>query len=87
VDRELVLGEVMDVDPSSLSEADRQARGARRLPASLVEALDALAADTILVDALGPALHGGFQAVKRLEAALFAAQDVAFELHNHLYRF
>src|SRR5581483_11174796 len=78
--RELPLADPVLVDPANLTEAEREAIGARRLPTSLTEALDALAADAVLRDALGPALHGAFQAVKRLEVALFDAQDASFEL-------
>ena len=39
-------GEAMNVDPATLTESDRAAVGAHRLPASLAAALDALEADT-----------------------------------------
>lgn len=84
--RELPLPDPMLVDPASLSEAERTALGVRRLPATLPAALDALAADAVLCAALGPTLLGAFQAVKRLEIALFGAQDEAFELRQHFYR-
>jgi glutamine synthetase len=85
--RELPLPDPVMVDPATLSEEERSARGVRRLPDSLAAALDALAADTVLCTALGPTLLGAFQAVKRLEVALFGAQDEAFELQQHFYRF
>ena len=75
------------MDPATLGEEGRAAQGIRRLPASLDEALDALAADTVLTSALGPALLSGFMGVKRLEARLFAERDVEYELAQHLYAF
>jgi glutamine synthetase len=85
--RQLPLPDPVLVDPASLEEEERARLGVRRLPGSLSAALDALAADTVLCDALGPTLLGAFQAVKRLEVSLFGAQDEAFELGQHFYRF
>jgi glutamine synthetase len=87
ITRNLELTEPMLVDPSALSEAERAERGVKRLAGSLTEALDALAADAVLCEALGPELLGAVQGVKRLEARLFAEQDVAFELSRHNTRF
>ena len=84
IDRKLELGEPMLRDPGSLSEQERDRLGVRRLPTSLGEALDALAANQVLTEALGPLLSAAFQGVKRREIELFAAQDVAFELRHHL---
>jgi len=85
--RELTLGEPMLVDPATLSEEERTRLGARRLPTSLGEALDALQADTVLTEALGPTLLSAILGVKRLEIGLFAAQDKDFELRNHRYKY
>ncbi|MDB5075819.1 MAG: glnA [Chloroflexi bacterium] len=85
--RKLDLPDPVLADPSLLSEADRTARGVKRLPGSLTEALDELAADAVLCGALGPELVSAIQGVKRLEARLFAEQDVDFELNRHNTRF
>ena len=74
----------MNVDPATLSEADRAAAGAHRLPASLKAALDALSADTVLMDALGPLRSTAYLAVKRSEAAHFAlSTDPYYECFHH----
>ena len=46
-------GEAVNVDPATLSDEQREEAGARRLPVTLTEALDALAADKVLLTALG----------------------------------
>ena len=80
-------GRPVDTDPATLSAATRRRRGIDRLPASLGEALDALEADELLMDALGPLRSGAYLAVKRSEVAAFAAQDVAFECFHHFTKF
>ncbi|OLF15338.1 type I glutamate--ammonia ligase [Actinophytocola xanthii] len=55
-------------DPALLDDAGRQAAGIRRLPTSASEAADALAASTVLADALGPELHDAIVTVRRAEA-------------------
>jgi glutamine synthetase len=76
-------GEAVNVDPSTLSDAERERYGARRLPATLDAALDALAADELLMEALGPLRRSAYLAVKRSEAADFAAHDAAYECFHH----
>lgn len=83
VRRRLDPGDPVEVDPDTLTEAERHRLGLRRLPASLDEALDALAADETLMDALGPLRRTAYLAVKRSEAAAFAAHDEEFELFHH----
>ncbi len=76
-----------NVDPSSLSASTRRRRGIRRLPESLGAALDALEADELLMDALGPLRRTAYLAVKRAEASAFAERDVAFECFHHWTKF
>ncbi len=85
--RQLDPGPAVNVDPATLSEAEREAAGARRLPRSLTEALDALACDDLLMTALGPLRSAAYLAVKRAEAAAFAEHDTAFECFQHFLRF
>jgi len=80
-------GEAVNVDPATLTEADRNARGIRRLPRSLDEALAALAADDLLMEALGPLRRSAYLAVKRSEVAAFAAHDTAWECFHHFTKF
>ncbi|TDC00374.1 glutamine synthetase [Nonomuraea longispora] len=76
--RKLDPGAAVNVDP------DTQPGRFQRLPSSLDEALDALENDEVLMEALGPLRRSGYLAVKRSEAAAFAAQDASYELFHHL---
>lgn len=87
VRRGLAVADPALVDPANLSDAEREARGIRRFPTTQLEALAALEADAVLMEALGPALAGAYLAVKCSEYAAFAAEDVAFEIKHHLYKF
>ncbi|MFI0416856.1 glutamine synthetase family protein [Spongiactinospora sp. 9N601] len=85
--RGLDPGEAVGVDPDTLSAAERARLGVHRLPATLGEALAALEADELLMEALGPLRRDAYLAVKRSEAAAFAAEDQAFELYHHFRAF
>jgi glutamine synthetase len=85
--RKLDPGEPTLVDPDTLSDAERQRRGIRRLPVSLGEALDALERDEVLVSALGDTLAREYLAVKRSEVRGFEGKDVDFELRHHFYKY
>ncbi len=77
-------GEALNEDPATLSEAERAERGVHRLPASLAAALDALEADALLMNALGPLRSTAYLAVKRSEAAHFAhSTDPYYECFQH----
>jgi len=82
-----MAGEPVAVDPGTLSEDERTRRGIRRLPKTLAEALEALERDEVLMSALGDLLGRTFLTVKRSEAAAFGAEDEAFELSHHFYKF
>jgi glutamine synthetase len=66
------LPEPVDVDPAALPPEELEKRGIRRLPTSLRESTDALAADSWLRDALGPALIESVIAVRESEIEQFA---------------
>ncbi|MGN6172423.1 MAG: glutamine synthetase family protein [Streptosporangiaceae bacterium] len=85
--RKLDPGEAVNVDPATLTDAERLAVGARRLPASLAEALDALEADDLLMDSLGDLRRRAYLAVKRSEVAAFAGADPAYECFEHFTKF
>jgi glutamine synthetase len=85
--RRLEPGEAVNVDPATMTQAERDAAGARRLPLALTEALDALAADELLMDALGPLRSSAYLTVKRAESAAFAEHDTAWECFQHFLRF
>jgi glutamine synthetase len=59
---------------AGLTPADFAARGLVELPRSAPEALDALEADQVLMDALGPIIGPGFLRVRRSEAATYALE-------------
>jgi glutamine synthetase len=80
-------GRPVDVDPAGLSSRTRSRRGIGRLPESLAAALDALEADELLMEALGPLRRTAYLAVKRSEAAAFAAHTVAYECAQHAAKF
>ena len=63
---------------------DLAAGGTHRLPASLNAALDALTADELMMDVLGPLRSTAYLAVKRSEAAHFAhSTDPYYECFQH----
>jgi glutamine synthetase len=87
IDRRLELPPPATTDPHLLSESERRAIGADRLPQSLEEAIGHLRRDGVLMDALGERLAGSYMAVKEADIAAFAKEDQAFELHQHAYKF
>ncbi len=85
--RNLDPGEPVDVDPGNLSDDERAQRGIQRLPETLDAALDALEADTVLTEALGPLLTASYLAVKRLESSFFADKSPEEETRQHFYKY
>jgi glutamine synthetase len=85
--RKLDPGEAVNVDPATLTNSERLARGIQRLPDSLGAALDALEADTLLMDSLGDLRRRAYLAVKRSEAAAFANMGTAQECFEHFTKF
>ena len=81
--RKLDPGEAVNVDPATLTDAQRLAAGADRLPTSLAEALDALTADDLLMESLGDLRRRAYLAVKRSEVAAFTGTDPAYECFEH----
>jgi glutamine synthetase len=65
------LPDPVDVDPAALGEETLAARGIKRLPLTLPEALDAFAGDRVLGAAFGDALVGAIRAVRESELELF----------------
>ncbi len=87
IEREFELPDPVEVDPATLSEPELERRGIRRVPESQAEALDALAGDTVLMDALGPTLAHSYLAVRRSEWAAYSTEDEAFELEGHFSKY
>jgi glutamine synthetase len=66
------LPQPVDVDPAELPSEELERRGIQRLPTSLRQSTDALAADQVLRDALGSPLLDSVLAVRESEIELFA---------------
>jgi glutamine synthetase len=67
IQRDLDPGEPLMCNPHDLSDDERQARGIRRYPETLLQAIDALEADPLLMATLGEARAHEFLAVRRAE--------------------
>jgi glutamine synthetase len=80
-------GQLALVDPATIPDEEREARGIVRLPDSLTAALDALEADAVLTEALGPLLTTSYVAVKRSEWSAFSTQGSAFEHKHHFWKY
>jgi glutamine synthetase len=74
-------------DPGSIPEAERAARGIRRLPTSLDAALDQLEQDVVLLEGLGEPLARAYLAVRRSEARAFSELDRDEEFRLHFARY
>ncbi len=68
------------VDPGLLAKDERRARGIEPLPATLGDALDHLAADSVLMASLGPERARAYIAVKRMESAALAGLTLEEEV-------
>jgi glutamine synthetase len=87
LERGLEPPEPVEVDPATIAEDERAARGIVELPATQAEALDALAADPVLTAALGSILAESYLAVRRSEWAAYSAGDAAFEQQGHFAKY
>ena len=87
ITRALSPGEPVLVDPGTLSDHEREARGIQRYPTTLAAALDHLEKDRVLMTALGPLLARAYLAVKRSECDAFGREDAAFETKHHFWKF
>ena len=87
IERQLALPAAVDDDLFAMSPAALQARGIALLPRHLDEALDALAADSVLCTALGETLTTQFLALKRDEHAQHARHVSDWELTRYAAMF
>jgi len=87
LERGLEPPEPIEIDPATLSDDERAARGVDRIPASQGEALDALTADGLLLGALGAELADSYLAVRRSEWEAYSAGDQAFEQQGHFEKY
>jgi glutamine synthetase len=87
LERSLEPPEPVEVDPATIPESEREARGIDPLPASQKEALDALEADDALMAALGPVLAQSYLAVRRSEWSAYSLEDADFEQRGHFLKY
>lgn len=85
--RGLVPPQSTEADPSNLSDSEREARGIRRLPSSLDEALNNLEGDAVLMDALGDLLGRSYVAVRRSEAQAYVTMSDEDQFRGHFYKY
>jgi glutamine synthetase len=87
LERGLEPPEPVEVDPATIDDGERRDRGIVPLPGTQGEALEALAADEVLRDALGPVLAESYLAVRRSEWDAYSAGDEAFEQQGHFLKY
>ena len=87
LERGLEPPEPLAVDPGALSAAERKRLGVVRLPESQAQALDALEADPVLMNALGGPLATAFLAVRRSEWAAFSEADEESVQRGHFAKY
>lgn len=83
VDRRLDPGPAVTEDLFELGPAGWKDRALQVLPTSLAQALDALEADEVVRDALGPELSRAFVRLKREEWSAWAQHVSAWELERY----
>ena len=83
VERRLELPPPVQDDPAAMPDSERPAR----LPETLAEAAEALAASTVMRDAMGEYLHSRVVAVRRAEAENAADLDEATLVARYRWRF
>ncbi|MBA2755032.1 MAG: glutamine synthetase [Chloroflexia bacterium] len=87
VRRDLSPGDPAGVDPATMTPEARADAGMRRLPETLDAALTALAADQVLVGALGADCHRGYEAVRRSEADAYRDMELERIFAEHRRRY
>jgi glutamine synthetase len=83
IERELDPGEPKNINLYALSEDELKEQGIETLPQNLNEALDALAADTVLTERLGNEIVGEFIKVKRNEWIDYSRHVSDWELKRY----
>jgi glutamine synthetase len=83
--RRLTPGDPVEVDPASLPDEARGAKGVAPLPASLDGAIAALEQDSVIQEILGAPLTRSYLAVRRGEADALRTMEPAAVAHRHLF--
>lgn len=84
IDRELDPGKAHNVNLYALSPEQCREEGIDILPQSLKEAIDALEADTILREAMGPKIVDEFISIKREEWREYSSQVCDWEVQRYV---
>ena len=87
LERGLEPPEPVEVDPATIDEDERERRGIVRLPETQEKALEALAADRLLIGSLGSVLAESYLAVRRSEWAAYSEGDETFEQQGHFEKY
>ena len=87
VERGLDPGEPLAMNPSDLSDEERERLGIRRYPKDLGEAIGELERDEVLLSALGEQLAREFLAVRRAEWEDLGSLSAAEETRIHFRRY
>jgi glutamine synthetase len=80
-------GEPLPIDPSDLSDAERERRGITAVPASLRDAVGAFVADPLFKARMPDLMWRAYPQVKLGECEGFEREDEAFEIERHFYAF
>jgi glutamine synthetase len=87
IDRELNPPEPLDIDPATLDDPDREARGAHRYPTTLEESVRALESDEVLLGAMGDLLARSYVAVRRSEWEAYSDMDEEARFAGHFLKY
>jgi glutamine synthetase len=87
IEHGLQPGEPLNSNPHDLDEAEREARGIRRFPGTLIEAIGELEQDQVLLDALGPTRAHEFIGVRRAEWADLGRVSATQQIAAHFRRY
>jgi len=85
--RGLDPGEPLQTNPHDMDETERQARGIRRYPTTLAEALSELEQDEVLLDALGAERAHEFIGVRRAEWDDLGHASTERQIATHFRRY
>ena len=87
IDRKLNPGDPLNLNLYELSEAQIHERGIKLLPQSLKEAIDALEADEVVKQGIGPELAQEFVQLKRMEWVEYSRHVSEWETGRYLEMF
>jgi glutamine synthetase len=87
LERQLEPPPPVQIDPATLPDEERARHGIAPLPSSQREALAALEADGVLMEALGPVLAGSYLTVRRSEWEIYSSENDSFEQAGHFLKY